>query len=156
MGVSTRRVKALMEQICGQPVSIAKWGVPSSSWKPGGPAPRRGAISDPGRPCKTMAPGRHMRDCSVLIAVGVRDDGRRSVLGVSVSLSEAEVHWQEFSRLPAEAGHARHAVGRERSHEGLRAARKAMWLAVPRSRCQYHPAPRTSLCDAGGDAACGR
>ena len=68
----------------------------------------------------------HLRDCTVPIAVGVRDDGRRSVLGVSVSLPEAEVHWQGFSRLPAEAGYARHAAGRERSHEGLRAAREAL------------------------------
>ena len=29
-------------------------------------------------------------------AVGVTTDGRRTILGVSVSLSEAEVHWREF------------------------------------------------------------
>jgi transposase-like protein len=35
-----------------------------------------------------------VRDCAVLIAI---QPGRhRSVLGVSVSLSEAEVHWREF------------------------------------------------------------
>jgi len=31
-------------------------------------------------------------DCAVLIAVGVLPNGKRTVLGVSVSLSEAEVH----------------------------------------------------------------
>jgi transposase-like protein len=34
--------------------------------------------------------------CAVLIAVGITEDGRRSVLGASVSLSEAEVHWRDF------------------------------------------------------------
>ena len=32
-------------------------------------------------------------DVALLIAVGVQADGKRSVLGVSVSLSEAEIHW---------------------------------------------------------------
>lgn len=34
-------------------------------------------------------------DCAVLVAMGVREeDGKRTLLGVSVSLSEAEVHWR--------------------------------------------------------------
>ena len=34
--------------------------------------------------------------CAVLMAFGVNESGHRSVLGVSVSLSEAEVHWRDF------------------------------------------------------------
>jgi transposase-like protein len=34
--------------------------------------------------------------CAVLLAIGVNTDGHRSVLGCSVSFSEAEVHWREF------------------------------------------------------------
>ncbi len=34
--------------------------------------------------------------CAVLIAAGVAADGHCVLLGVSVSLSEAEVHWREF------------------------------------------------------------
>ena len=37
-----------------------------------------------------------VRDVAVLSAIGVGPDGRRSVLGVSVALSEAEVHWRAF------------------------------------------------------------
>lgn len=37
-----------------------------------------------------------VRECGVLLAVGVDAEGHRSILGVSVSLSEAEVHWREF------------------------------------------------------------
>ncbi len=35
-------------------------------------------------------------DCAVLIAIGVTASGHRRVLGVSVALSEAEVHWRAF------------------------------------------------------------
>ena len=37
-----------------------------------------------------------VRDCAVFSAIGVGPDERRRVLGVSVALSEAEVHWREF------------------------------------------------------------
>ena len=35
-------------------------------------------------------------DCALLIAYGITESGRRCVLGVSVELSEAEVHWRKF------------------------------------------------------------
>ena len=35
-------------------------------------------------------------DCAVLVAIGVTEDGKRTVLGTSVALSEAEVHWRAF------------------------------------------------------------
>ena len=37
-----------------------------------------------------------MVDCAVLVAIGVTASGHRRVLGVSVALSEAEVHWRAF------------------------------------------------------------
>ena len=37
-----------------------------------------------------------VRDAAVLSAIGVGPDERRRVLGVSVALSEAEVHWRAF------------------------------------------------------------
>ncbi len=43
-------------------------------------------------------------DCAVLMATKVRLDGKRSVLGVSVSLSEAEAHWREFNASLQERG----------------------------------------------------
>ena len=35
-------------------------------------------------------------DAAVLIACGIDADGHRDILGCSVSLSEAEVHWRAF------------------------------------------------------------
>ncbi len=37
-----------------------------------------------------------VRDTAVLIAVGVNETGKREVLGISVALSEQEVHWRTF------------------------------------------------------------
>ena len=37
-----------------------------------------------------------VRDAAVLIATGVDPTGHRQVLGVSVALSEQEVHWRSF------------------------------------------------------------
>lgn len=43
-----------------------------------------------------MRHGGVVRDAAVLSAVGIGSDERRRVLGVSVALSEAEVHWRGF------------------------------------------------------------
>ena len=45
-----------------------------------------------------------MVNCAVLIATGVSIEGHRSVLGVSVSLSEAEIHWRNFLSSLKERG----------------------------------------------------
>ena len=41
-----------------------------------------------------MRHGGIVRDAAVHLAVGIGPDERRRVLGVSVALSEAEVHWR--------------------------------------------------------------
>ena len=43
-----------------------------------------------------MRAGGIVRDAAVLLAIGIGTDKRRRVLGVSVALSEAEVHWRAF------------------------------------------------------------
>jgi transposase-like protein len=142
-GVSTRRVKAITEQLCGLSVSSTEVSRAAelldadlAAWRsrPLGEVPY--LILD-ARYEKVRLDGR-MRDCAVLIAVGVRKDGRRSVLGTSVSLSEAEVHWREFlASLQKRGMHGTQLVVSD-SHEGLKAARKATLPSVPWQRCQCH------------------
>jgi putative transposase len=43
---------------------------------------------------------------AVIIAVGVNDDGRREVLGMTVGASEAETFWTEFLRCLPSSGHS--------------------------------------------------
>ena len=79
-----------------------------------------------------------VRDCAVLIAIGIQPSGHRSVLGVSVSLSEAEVHWREFlSSLKQRGLHGVKLIVSD-AHEGLKAARQATFAGVPWQRCQFH------------------
>ena len=79
-----------------------------------------------------------VRDVAVLSAVGIDPDERRRVLGVSVALSEAEVHWRDFLR----SLHARGLRGVEYivsdDHAGLQAARRAVFGAAQWQRCQFH------------------
>ena len=79
-----------------------------------------------------------VRDAAVLSAVGIGPDERRRVLGVSVALSEAEVHWRAF----LESLQARGMRGVEYvvsdDHAGLRAARRAVLGGATWQRCQFH------------------
>lgn len=93
-----------------------------------------------------------VRDAAVLSAIGVGPDGRRSLLGVSVELSEAEVHWRSF--LESLVEHELHGVQCIASddHVGLKAARKAVFGGVKWQRCQFHIA-RNAIHHAPGRAA---
>jgi len=76
--------------------------------------------------------------CAVLIAVGIAPDGHRALLGVSVSLSEAEVHWREFLGSLQDRGlHGVKLIVSD-DHAGLKAAREARFAGVPWQRCQFH------------------
>jgi len=79
-----------------------------------------------------------VQDAAVLIAVGVDLEGRRSVLGVSISLGEHEVHWRSFIASLVERGLAGVQLVTSDDHAGLKAARLAVLGAVPWQRCQFH------------------
>ena len=82
--------------------------------------------------------GGQLLDCAVLIAIGIGQDGKRSVLGVSVALSEAEVHWRSFlTSLQARGLHGLTFIVSD-AHCGLSAARAAVFPSVPWQRCQFH------------------
>ena len=77
-------------------------------------------------------------DCAVLLAIGIDVSGQRSILGVSVALSEAETHWRDFLASLQERGlHGVEFIVSD-SHAGLQAARRARFPGVPWQRCQFH------------------
>ena len=63
-----------------------------------------------------------MRSCAVLIATGVNTEGKRMILGVSVSMSEAEIHWREFLKSLKERGLHGVTMITSDDHSGLKAA----------------------------------
>ena len=82
--------------------------------------------------------GGSVRDCALLTAIGIDEHGKRSVLGTSVSLSEAEVHWREFLASLQDRGlHGVELVTSD-DHKGLRAALAARFAGVTWQRCQFH------------------
>jgi len=142
-GVSTRKVSKIVEELCGHKVSssqvsacTARLDVELQLWRdrPLGACPY--LIFD--ARYEKVRHGGLLVDCAVLIAMGIGTDGRRTVLGVSVALSEAEVHWREFlSWLFARGLHGTQFIVSD-AHPGMAAARQAVFPAVPWQRCQFH------------------
>jgi len=79
-----------------------------------------------------------VRDAAVLKAVGVNQEGRREVLAISISLSEAEVHWRTFLQSLVARGLCGVELIISDDHPGLRQARRAVFGGVPWQRCQCH------------------
>lgn len=142
-GVSTRKVSAIVEQLCGHCVSstqvsqcAAALDAELETWRnrPLGCFPY---VFIDARYEKVRQSGR-LLDCAVLIALGVGLDGKRSILGVSVALSEAEVHWRAFLSSLQKRGLHGVLLLTSDDHAGLGAARTAVFPAVPWQRCQFH------------------
>jgi transposase-like protein len=73
-----------------------------------------------------------------LLACGVGLDGKRRILGLSVALSEAEVHWRQFLESLTHRGLRGVQLITSDDHAGLRAARQAVFGGTPWQRCQFH------------------
>ena len=79
-----------------------------------------------------------VRHLAVLSAVGVNLAGKREILGVSVALSEHEVHWRAFLESLKARGLGGVQLITSDDHAGLRAARLAVFGGIPWQRCQFH------------------
>lgn len=80
----------------------------------------------------------HVRDLATLKAIGVNEEGYREVLGISCSLSEAEVHWRQFLEGLAQRGLHGIELTISDNHPGLRNALKTLFPSVPWQRCLFH------------------
>lgn len=144
-GVSTRKVIEVLQRLVGPEVSISsmhvsrateKLDVGLAAWRerPLGATPyvlldaRYERVREAGQ----------IVDCAVLVAVGIAADGKRRVLGVSVALSEAEVHWRGFLDSLIRRGLSGVKLIVSDDHAGLKAARRATLPSVPWQRCQFH------------------
>ena len=79
-----------------------------------------------------------VQDLAILKAIGINRWGKREVLGVSATLSEAEVHWREFLQALQRRGLQGVQLVVSDDHVGLRAARRAVFPSIPWQRCQFH------------------
>jgi transposase-like protein len=142
-GVSTRKVAEITRELCGLDVSSSQVSRTAAlldeeltQWR-NRPLSRTPFLLVDAR-YEKVRHGGSVVDCAVLVAVGITPEGTRSVLGVSVSLSEAEVHWREFFQALLARGLYGVEMIVSDAHEGLAAARKASFAGVPWQRCQFH------------------
>jgi putative transposase len=142
-GVSTRKVAAITEALCGLEVTSGEVSRAAQSldselekWR-GRPIGETPYLILDAR-YENVRHGGSVVPCAVLVAIGIDTKGKRSILGVSVSLSEAEAHWRDF--LASLSGRGLHGVKLVVSdaHGGLKEALKARLTGVPWQRCQFH------------------
>jgi transposase-like protein len=142
-GVSTRKVAEITEQLCGLEVSSSQVSRAAQlldeeleAWRTRPLGKVSYLILD--ARYEKVRHGGSVRDCAVLVAIGILEDGKRSVLGVDVSLSEAEVHWRGFLKSLLDRGlHGVEFIVSD-GHSGLEQARKACLPGVAWQRCQFH------------------
>lgn len=142
-GVSTRKVAKITEELCGFSVSSTQVSNATKlldeeleQWRNRTLGCFKYLILD--ARYEKVRHGGSVIDCAVLIAIGIDASGRRQVLGVSVSLSEAEVHWRDFlKRLQQRGLHGIELITSD-SHTGLKAALRTVFPGVKWQRCQFH------------------
>jgi putative transposase len=142
-GVSTAKVSKIVEELCGCEISssdvsraTALLDEEFTTWRNRPLGAIEYLILD--ARYEKVRIGGCVRDCAVLTAVGVDPEGHRSILGVSVALTEAEAHWREFFRSLLERGlHGVKLIVSD-GHAGLKEARKACFHGVLWQRCQFH------------------
>jgi len=142
-GVSTRKVSAILEEMCGLEVTSTEVSRAAKlldnefeKWRNRSLGKYVYLILD-ARYEKVRQDG-CVLDSAILIAYGVNEDGKRDVLGISCSISEAEIHWRTFlTGLVSRGLHGLTLITSD-AHAGLKAAIKSVFPSVPWQRCQFH------------------
>lgn len=142
-GVSTRKINAVLEKLCNLEVSPSQVSRVCKAideelnlWR-NRPIGAINFLLVDARYEKVRVDNA-VRDCAVLIAYGIDDNGKRSVLDVSVELSEAQIHWRNFLEGLVRRGlHGLKLITSD-NHVGLKQARKSVFPSVAWQRCQFH------------------
>jgi len=142
-GISTRRVTGVLEKMCGLKISSTQVSRASEildeeldKWRNRELGEYPYLILD--AHYEKVRINGSVQSCAVFTAIGINTDGKREILGVSVSLSEAEVHWREFLKSLLDRGlHGVRLITSD-AHSGLKAARQSLFNGVRWQRCQFH------------------
>lgn len=145
-GVSTRKVAEITEELCGHDLSstqvsrCAKLLDEELEKFRNRPLTGKYAYVYFDAEYEKVRHDHSVIDMATLIAIGVNEDGKREILGISSRLSEAEVHWRAFFEGLQNRGLLGVQLFISDDHAGLRAARRAVFPSVKWQRCQFHMA----------------
>jgi putative transposase len=142
-GISTRRVTGVLEKMCGLEISSTQVSRAAkildeelNNWRNRKLGEYSYLILD--AHYEKVRVNGSVQSCAVFTAIGINTDGKREILGVSVSLSEAEVHWRKFLKSLLDRGlHGVRLISSD-AHSGLQAARQSLFNGVRWQRCQFH------------------
>jgi putative transposase len=145
-GVSTRKVASITEELCGMQISsnqvseCAKLLDKELEKFRNRPLKGEYAYTYLDAEYEKIRHSGSVLSMATLIAVGVNAEGKREILGISSKLSEAEPHWRSFLLDLQKRGlHGLELIISD-AHEGLKAAKRAVFPSVKWQRCQFHMA----------------
>lgn len=143
-GVSTRKVKAVTEELCGHAFSASSISEITKQLDEQleAFATRRLEEDYPylivDARYERIRIGGAIRSQAVLIAIGINWDGRRCILGVEVADRESRNSWREFLLSLRERGLRGVELVVSDDHAGLRAAVREVMPEAPWQRCYVH------------------
>jgi putative transposase len=145
-GVSTRKVSAITEELCGFEVSSTQvsrcTALLDEELQKFRERPLHGKYAYVyfDAMYEKIRHNHSVISMATLIAIGVNEEGMREVLGISSKISEAEVHWRSFFEDLQRRGLSGVRLFISDDHSGMRAARRAVFPSVKWQRCQFHMA----------------
>lgn len=142
-GVSTRKVKEITEQLCGVEISATQVSRATAQLDQALQEWRERPLGEIvylylDAVYEKVRENGQIREAAVLIATGISPNGVRTVLGVSVSLSEQEEQWKSFLKSLKDRGLHGVKLIISDAHAGLGAARRSVFGSIPWQRCQFH------------------
>ena len=143
-GVSTRKVKAITEELCGHAFSASTISAINKKLDTSLTAFAERRLDEPfpylildARYEKVREAG-VVRSQAVLIAIGIDWDGRRQILAVEIANRESTTSWKDFLlRLQTRGLHGVEFVVAD-DHAGLRAAIREVLTGAAYQRCYVH------------------
>lgn len=142
-GISTRKVNAVLEKLCGTEISSTQVSNASKELDQQLEKWRQRPINEYpylilDAHYEKVRISSSVRSCAVFTAIGINPEGKREILGVSCSRSEAEVHWRSFldSLVARGLRGVKYIVSDD--HKGIRAAKDSIFNGVIWQRCQFH------------------
>jgi len=142
-GVSTRKVEAVMRELGVEHMKKSQVSDVASRLDPQVKAFRERALGEfpyvwLDARYENVREDNTVHRVAVLVAIGVRRDGMREVLGLAVERVENEAYWDDFLASLLERGLTGVKLAISDAHEGLRKAIQKRLVAAKWQRCRVH------------------